>query len=95
MTNPNFFGASFDSITATAFYPSNKTAPLGGGTMNDVKIKSHSNTTIHFPFQVNYTTTLDPNRQILTDLATKCGFLGTTASQVCFLPGSSASRPPR
>lgn len=53
MTNPNFFGASFQSIKAEAYYPTNKTVPLGGGTLDNVNIKAHSNTTINFPFQVS------------------------------------------
>ncbi|KAI8461524.1 hypothetical protein BY996DRAFT_8404662 [Phakopsora pachyrhizi] len=78
VTNPNFFGASFSQIAAKAFYPLNKTSPIGGGELDNVEIKPHSNTTINFPFQINYTSSLDPNRAILADIANKCGFLGAS-----------------
>ncbi|KAA1102565.1 hypothetical protein PGTUg99_017051 [Puccinia graminis f. sp. tritici] len=71
VTNPNFFGASFSKISAKAYYPLNKTAALGGGELENVEIKPHSNTTINFPFQINYTTSLDPNRAILADIASR------------------------
>ena len=38
--------------------------------------------TVHFPMQLNYTTDLDPSFSIITDIATKCGFLGSTTSQL-------------
>ncbi|KAH9454142.1 hypothetical protein Pst134EA_013229 [Puccinia striiformis f. sp. tritici] len=82
VTNPNFFGASFSKISAKAYYPLNKTAALGGGELENVDIKPHSNTTINFPFQINYTTTLDPNRAILADIASRCGFLGNPKSPI-------------
>ena len=40
------------------------------------------NTTIKFPFAINYTTTIDPNGAILTDLANKCGFLGNAKTNL-------------
>lgn len=82
VTNPNFFGASFSKISAKAYYPLNKTAPLGGGEMDNVQIQSHSNTTIHFPFQINYTTAFDPKHAILADIAYKCGFLGAKKTPI-------------
>lgn len=82
VTNPNFFGASFSKISAKAYYPLNKTAALGGGELENVEIKPHSNTTINFPFQINYTTSLDPNRAILADIASRCGFLGSPKSPI-------------
>lgn len=50
--------------------------------MDDIEIKSHSNTTIKFPFAINYTTAIDPNGAILTDLASKCGFLGSAKTNL-------------
>jgi hypothetical protein len=88
VTNPNFFGASFSKISAKAYYPLNKTAALGGGELENVEIKPHSNTTINFPFQINYTTSLDPNRAILADIASRCGFLGN-AKNKSLLPSAS------
>ncbi|EGG12700.1 uncharacterized protein MELLADRAFT_76315 [Melampsora larici-populina 98AG31] len=97
VTNPNFFGASFSKISAKAYYPLNKTAPLGGGEMDNVQIQSHSNTTIHFPFQINYTTAFDPKHAILADIAYKCGFLVLGGQQSMealqeMLTGTNASR---
>ncbi|KNZ62924.1 hypothetical protein VP01_1207g7 [Puccinia sorghi] len=86
VTNPNFFGASFSKISAKAYYPLNKTAALGGGELENVDIKPHSNTTINFPFQINYTTSLDPNRAILADIASRCGFLNNPKNKLIFFP---------
>lgn len=91
VTNPNFFGASFSKISAKAYYPLNKTAALGGGELENVDIKPHSNTTINFPFQINYTTSLDPNRAILADIASRCGFLNNPKNK-SFLPCILAAR---
>ncbi|GAA6006391.1 hypothetical protein JCM11491_004938 [Sporobolomyces phaffii] len=74
--NPNFFGANFDQISATAFYPTKPNVAIGGGTLRDVKIPKNSNSTIHFPFSINYTTSYDSDLSVLKDIATKCGFLG-------------------
>lgn len=38
--------------------------------------------TIHFPLTVNYTTAIDSNFSIITDIATKCGFVGSSASDL-------------
>ncbi|GAA5841560.1 hypothetical protein JCM11251_001260 [Rhodosporidiobolus azoricus] len=80
--NPNFFGADFDRISATAYYPTKPNSQFGGGTMNNVEIKKNSNSTLHFPFTVNYTTSYDSDLSVLRDIATKCGFLGSTKSQL-------------
>lgn len=40
-----------------------------------------SNTTIHFPFTINYTTTIDPSLSILKNIATRCGYLNSTVVQ--------------
>lgn len=34
--------------------------------------------TIHFPFSINYTTSYDSDLSVLKDIATKCGFLGSS-----------------
>lgn len=78
--NPNFFGANFDKISATAYYPTKPDDAIGGGTLNDVKIPKNSNSTIHFPFSINYTTSYDSDLSVLKDIATKCGFLGNSGS---------------
>lgn len=82
LTSSNIvFGATFKEITATAFYPTNKTQSIGGGQMTHVKIPKYSNDTLHFPFTIDYTTTIDPGLLIVTDIATKCGFLGTGGTE--------------
>ncbi|BGP22877.1 hypothetical protein JCM10295v2_001768 [Rhodotorula toruloides] len=80
--NPNFFGADFNSIDATAYYPTKPTSAIGGGSLTNVLIKKNSNSTVHFPFSINYTTSYDPNLSVLKDIATKCGFLGGQKSQL-------------
>ncbi|BGP13929.1 hypothetical protein JCM10213_002573 [Rhodosporidiobolus nylandii] len=80
--NPNFFGADFDKIDATAYYPLKPSTSFGGGSMENVNIKKNSNTTLHFPFAVNYTTSYDSDLSVLKDIATKCGFLGGSKSQL-------------
>ncbi|GAA5947243.1 hypothetical protein JCM3765_001587 [Sporobolomyces pararoseus] len=79
--NPNFFGANFDKISATAYYPTKPSDAIGGGTLSDVKIPKNSNSTIHFPFSINYTTSYDSDLSVLKDIATKCGFLGSGGEQ--------------
>ncbi|GAA5862251.1 hypothetical protein JCM8547_007783 [Rhodosporidiobolus lusitaniae] len=80
--NPNFFGANFDKIDATAYYPLKPDTAFGGGSMSNVDIKKNSNSTVHFPFSVNYTTSYDSDLSVLKDIATKCGFLGSSSSQL-------------
>ncbi|GAA5868279.1 hypothetical protein JCM1840_005623 [Sporobolomyces johnsonii] len=80
--NPNFFGANFDQIDATAYYPTKPDTAVGGGSLSNVDIKKYSNTTIHFPFAINYTTAYDPDLSVLKDIATKCGFLGNSSSDL-------------
>ena len=57
------------------FYPINQTE-IGSGVAHNVHFRPHSLTNWTFPFAINYTTTLDPNRLILVDLAEKCGVTG-------------------
>lgn len=79
--NPNYFTVSFSKIQANIFYPINNTA-IGGGNETDISFKSHSQTNFTFPFTIAYQKSLDPNNQILTDIATKCGFIGSTKSPI-------------
>lgn len=76
------FGASFQSIAATVFYSAAPTIPFGGGNLTNVDIPKMSNSTIRFPFMVNYTSTTDTNFLILNDIAAKCGFMTETASNL-------------
>lgn len=63
------------------FYPINNT-DVGGGSLNGLEIKSNQQTNFTLPFSLNYTTAIDPNFSILTDLADKCGFTGSAAQQI-------------
>lgn len=71
------FGVHFDTIAAAATYSTAPNIPFGGGTLSPVPILQNSNTTIHFPFTINYTTTLDPGATILKDISYRCGFNST------------------
>lgn len=75
------FGASFREIRADAYYSAAPTTKIGGGQLDDVRIPKYSNSTVHFPFALNYTTSIDPSQTILKDIATKCGFLGSGSKQ--------------
>jgi LEA14-like dessication related protein len=79
--NPNYFAVAFKKIQTDVFYPINNTA-LGGGTQTDITFHSHSQTNFTFPFTITYLKSLDPNKVILVDIATKCGFIGGTKSQI-------------
>lgn len=78
---PTVFGVSFREIKAVAQYSTAPTVDLGGGVLDNVDIKKYSNTTILFPFTINYTLSEDPNFAIVKDIATKCGFLGSTTKE--------------
>jgi hypothetical protein len=80
VNNPNIIGATFSSIKVVAFYP-NFDKSIGGGNMTNVKIASRGNTTIDFPFSIRYDMGIDPNFEILRDIATKCGLIGSSEKQ--------------
>ena len=82
MDNPNFFSATFKNISAAATYPVGNASNIGGGSLQNVKFGSHSNTQLLFPFAVTYTTAEDPSFVIAKDLATKCGLLGGSKSNI-------------
>ncbi|RGB24283.1 hypothetical protein C1646_609011, partial [Rhizophagus diaphanus] len=78
--NPNIVGANFEMIKAIAFYPGHSD-PIGGGNLTDVTIAAKGNTTIDFPFSVNYNKDIDPGFAILFDIAQKCGLTGGGVKQ--------------
>nr|XP_031857705.1 uncharacterized protein CI109_006865 [Kwoniella shandongensis]KAA5524777.1 hypothetical protein CI109_006865 [Kwoniella shandongensis] len=81
--NPNWFDANFKEISATARYPGNNTNKFGGGTLYNVDFKGYTASTFDFPFTLNYTTALDPNRVILNDLIIeKCGITGGSVQDI-------------
>ncbi|KAG9102817.1 hypothetical protein FRC06_001006 [Ceratobasidium sp. 370] len=81
VVNPNFFSADFSAIQAKAFYPG-VSQQIGGGTLNNINFPSHSDTNFLFPFSINYTEAIDPNKAIIKDIAVKCGFIGNTKSDI-------------
>ncbi|CAG8616552.1 18955_t:CDS:10 [Dentiscutata erythropus] len=81
VNNPNVIGATFSMIKAVAYYPGHQNA-IGGGNLTNVNIPSKSNTTINFPFTINYDASIDPGFSILLDIATKCGLTGGNKTQL-------------
>ena len=45
---------------------------MGTGVVSNVKLQSHASTSFTFPFALVYTTSVDPNDAIITDIAGKC-----------------------
>ncbi|KAF8610520.1 hypothetical protein BDV93DRAFT_483817 [Ceratobasidium sp. AG-I] len=79
--NPNFFAADFSAIQAKAFYPG-VSQQIGGGILNNINFPAHSDTSFLFPFAINYTEAIDPNKTIIKDIAVKCGFIGNSKSDI-------------
>ncbi|KAI0082661.1 hypothetical protein K474DRAFT_1681087 [Panus rudis PR-1116 ss-1] len=75
VNNPNYFSVKFDDITADIIYPINNTH-IGGGTLKDLTIHSNQLTRIEFPFSINYTSSIDPDMKIMTDLLSRCSGSG-------------------
>lgn len=70
--NPNYFSARLTHVNADVFYPINNTR-IGNGKLTNVNLPSRATTTFTFPFALDYTESIDPNRLIIEDLAVKCG----------------------
>ncbi|KAJ3522914.1 hypothetical protein NM688_g8804 [Phlebia brevispora] len=81
VNNPNYFSVKFNSIVADIFYPINNTR-IGGGSLYNLEIQDHKQTNFTLPFSLNYTETIDPNFQIISDIANHCGFTGSAASNI-------------
>jgi len=79
--NPNYFAVSFKKIEADIIYPINNTN-IGGGNETDITFHAHSQTNFTFPFTISYKKSLDPSSKIIADIATKCGFIGGSKSQI-------------
>ncbi|KAF5368995.1 hypothetical protein D9758_002847 [Tetrapyrgos nigripes] len=72
--NPTFIKAVVKRVHVDLFYPlNNEERPIGNGTIYDVWIKSNSRTNFTFPIDVDYELATDPNFEILTDIAKRCG----------------------
>ncbi|KAG6376360.1 hypothetical protein JVT61DRAFT_2344 [Boletus reticuloceps] len=76
---------------AQIYYPIGHTL-IGSGQENDVTFHSHSTTNFTFPFSIEYTTTMSSSAQIITDLVSKCGISGGTASDITVDYDITASR---
>ncbi|KAI0093666.1 hypothetical protein BDY19DRAFT_989219 [Irpex rosettiformis] len=79
--NPNYFSVNFNNIHADVFYPINNTK-VGSGDLWNLKLDSNKQTNFSVPFTLNYTTSIDPNLSILSDLAGRCGLGGGSQSQI-------------
>ncbi|KAJ3814954.1 hypothetical protein F5876DRAFT_86085 [Lentinula aff. lateritia] len=79
VNNPNYFSVDLKKLT----YPldGNDTA-IGNGSTSDITFHSHSNTSFTFPFEIDYQFSTDPNYAILLDMASKCGILGGSQSDL-------------
>ncbi|KAF9133043.1 hypothetical protein BGW39_010733 [Mortierella sp. 14UC] len=73
--NPNPIGFTFESITATAFYP-NFAPSIGGGSLSNVKFPSHQTVTLNFPLGASYDRTQDQGFTVISDILTRCGVRG-------------------
>jgi len=81
VSNPNYFSVTLSSIKANIYYPINHTL-IGGGQENDITFHSHSSTNFTFPFSIDYTTTMPSSAEIISDLLSKCGLEGGSASDI-------------
>ena len=55
---------------------------MGGGSLSNVKFPSHAITPILFPFIINYQLSQDPSLVVAKDIASKCGFDGSTPQNI-------------
>ncbi|KAG2158296.1 uncharacterized protein EDB93DRAFT_1076829 [Suillus bovinus] len=81
VVNPNYFGVSFKSINANAYYPINNTL-VGTGQENAITFNSKSETNFTFPFALEFSTNMTSSTAILSDLATKCGVGGGAVQDI-------------
>jgi len=79
--NPNYFAVDFNKISVDLTYPIDNT-PVGNGTKSAITFHSNSQTNFTLPFNVTYSTADDPNDKILVDIATKCGVIGSSKSDI-------------
>ena len=55
---------------------------LGGGEKDNVKFKSHTQTTFDFPFTLVYKIADDAGNTVLQDLLSKCGITGSSKENI-------------
>jgi hypothetical protein len=83
VSNPNYFSVDLKQVNLDLTYPLNgNNTPIGNGTKSNVNFRSHTNTTFTFPFDIEYEFASDPTYAILIDMATKCGVLGSSQSDL-------------
>lgn len=76
--NPNFFTVNIKAIKAKLIYPINNTQ-IGGGEEDNIKFRSDAQTSFTFPFMLTYSEAVDPQGDVLKDIAGRCGILPGTA----------------
>ncbi|CEP16095.1 hypothetical protein [Parasitella parasitica] len=81
VNNPNIESVTFKSLVATAYYHGDSTE-LGGGTLNNLHIGSHSITNISFPFAIAMNIMADTTKTVVTKLMSDCGIDGGTAKDI-------------
>ncbi|KAL7425051.1 hypothetical protein Q5752_000739 [Cryptotrichosporon argae] len=82
VANPNWFDADFKEISADVRYPGNNTNIFGGGELYNVDFKGYTQSTFDFPLALNYSSSLDPDGTVLSDILTKCGLNGGTTEDL-------------
>ncbi|KAN0064754.1 hypothetical protein ACQY0O_001811 [Thecaphora frezii] len=73
ISNPNSISASVAKLAAQAYDATDRSTMLGTGEIRDQRIVPHANTTIKFPFTIEYNSTQDKDLSIISDIANKCG----------------------
>ncbi|CAD6890651.1 unnamed protein product [Tilletia controversa] len=85
VANPNAISATLTELEAVGYDAVRPTVPIGRGKVTNVPIGKNANTTFSLPFVVAYDASTDDDRSLITDIATKCGWLsGSSASQLDF-----------
>ncbi|KAF9152307.1 hypothetical protein BG015_005484 [Linnemannia schmuckeri] len=79
--NPNPIGFNFESITATAFYPTYGPS-IGGGSLHDVAFPSKSTVNLQFPIGASYDRLQDPGLTVIKDIVTRCGLAGGASTNI-------------
>ncbi|KAI8333368.1 hypothetical protein BC941DRAFT_401500 [Chlamydoabsidia padenii] len=82
--NPNIEHAHFESLKATAYYPTAPRQPVGGGQITELTISPYSITNFTFPFQIQY----NPNNEtaeMLQDIVDRCGLSGFPSRDITVL----------
>ncbi|KAK7467246.1 hypothetical protein VKT23_004303 [Stygiomarasmius scandens] len=83
VTNPNYFSVNLKHLKVELSYPvNNNSTSIGQGSKDDIVFPSNSNSSTTFPFNIDYEFADDPNYAVLLDMATKCGVLGGTKSDL-------------